>query len=501
MIMMDSGEPLPTNHYSEVLIASNRGPVTLGRDAQGGYTFQRGSGGLVTALTGLARTTRVTWVACALSPEDAAWGQGKVCFEDENCNLYTRFINPDPQAYDAYYNQISNPLLWFLQHSMWDVPRAPVIDRATWDAWEMGYKVVNRQFAGEIADQVRTMSKPVLVMLQDYHLYLTPRYLKKYLRRRDAILSLFVHIPMPGPDYWGILPPGMRQEILDGLCAVDLLGFQTREDGLNFIRTCENYLPKALVRYRRGRVRYRSHDTYVRDFPISIDVDALKALADAPETLSYQQEVAEHMNQRKLILRVDRLEPSKNLLRGFQAYEALLETHPEHCDQVMFLALLTPSRLGVDEYQTYLDEIMAAVGRINARYGDSEWEPVRLLVGENYARAVAALTMYNVLLVNSIADGMNLVAKEGAVVNKMDGVLVLSERTGARQQLEPGALVIAPCDVYATAEAMHQALVMAPEERRERAALLRRLVEAEDINFWLESQLDAIAEIARMRKA
>jgi trehalose 6-phosphate synthase len=198
---------------------------------------------------------------------------------------------------------------------------------------------------------------------------------------------------------------------------------------------------------------------------------------------------------RKLILRIDRVEPSKNIVRGFRAFEEMLEQHPEHSKKVIFLALLMPSRLDVEEYQNYLDELMAAGGRINAHFGDHEWEPVRLLVSENYPRAVAALKEYHVLLVNAIADGMNLIAKEGPMVNQNDGVLVLSERAGARQQLISGATIISPCDVFATAEALHQALVMPEEERRERAERLRWLIEKEDINAWLCHQLDAMAEL------
>ncbi len=177
---MELKNSLKTDRFSEIIIVSNRGPVTISKDEQGDYAFKRGSGGLVTALTGLAHFTKLTWVACALSPEDAEWKHGQICLEDNDCNLGVYFINPDPQAYDGYYNQISNPLLWFLQHSMWDIPRSPIIDQQTWIAWDMGYQVVNRQFAKEIAEIVRKKKKPVLIMLQDYHLYLTARYLKKY---------------------------------------------------------------------------------------------------------------------------------------------------------------------------------------------------------------------------------------------------------------------------------------------------------------------------------
>jgi trehalose 6-phosphate synthase len=242
---------------------------------------------------------------------------------------------------------------------------------------------------------------------------------------------------------------------------------------------------------------YKNHATSVRDFPISIDVAALRELAESEEVARYRAQIQNIAGDRQLILRIDRTEPSKNIVRGFMAFEELLDHHPEHRGRVKFLALLVPSRLEVTEYQSYLDELMAAAGRVNALYGDSEWEPVRVLVGENYPRAVAALQQYDVLLVNSIADGMNLVAKEGPVVNERNGVLVLSERTGARQQLGIGSIVISPCDVYATSQALHQALVMPVDERKERAARARWIVEQEDINNWLCRQIDTMVELER----
>jgi trehalose 6-phosphate synthase len=479
-----------------LIIAANRGPVTFETAEDGSFSFQRGGGGLVTALTGLCRHTDATWIACAQTEADIVWREGSVPLVDNGKAIQVQFLSPESLVYEGYYNVIANPLLWFLQHSMWDVPRAPVINRATWDAWEEGYVVVNRLFAEAIARRVRATSRPTLVMLQDYHLYLTPRFLRDELRRRERPTTLhFIHIPWPGPEYWRILPPTMREAILEGLCAVDVLGFQTREDSLNFIRTCESNLPGAYVKFQRGRVWYRNHATYVRDFPISLDVGALRELAASFEVAEYRSDIGDVVGNRQLIVRVDRSEPSKNIVRGFQAFEEMLELYPEHRGRVKFLAILVPSRLGVDEYQDYLDEIMAAAGRVNATYGDSEWEPVRLLVGENYPRAIAALQLSDVLLVNAIADGMNLVAKEGPLVNQRDGVLILSERAGARQQLESGATVISPCDVYATAEALHQALTMSAEERQERANRLRWLIERADITDWLCRQLETVLEL------
>ncbi|MGW8249581.1 MAG: alpha,alpha-trehalose-phosphate synthase (UDP-forming), partial [Anaerolineales bacterium] len=454
--------------------------------------IQRGSGGLVTALSGLAHQIDLTWIACAQSEEDAEFHHGVVPLEEPGQDTYLQFIQPEANAYEGYYNVIANPLLWFLQHSMWDLPRAPVINQATWQAWENGYIPVNKMFAEAIASQIQRLPQESLIMLQDYHLYLAGRYLRDACTRRCPTVMLFIHIPWPGPEYWGILPATMRQAILDGLCAVDLLGFQTRDDSLNFIRTCESYLPAASVNYKRGRIWYRHHATYIRDFPISIDVDAIKRTAESLEVLSYRTEIDEIKSNRNLILRIDRIEPSKNIIRGFQAFEEMLELHPEHLNRVIFLAYLMPSRLDVEEYQNYLNDLMAAGGRINARFGDREWEPVRIIVGDNYPRAIAAMQSYDVLLVNAIADGMNLVAKEGPILNQANGVLILSERAGARQQLETGATVISPCDVYATAEALHQALVMPESDKEERSHRLRWLIEREDINTWLMDQLDTL---------
>jgi trehalose 6-phosphate synthase len=476
-----------------LIIASNRGPVTIQRSETGELTFQRGSGGLVTALTGVARYTETRWIACAQSEEDKLWSEGSVSLGDDADDVWIQFLTPDEATYDGYYKVIANPLLWFLQHSMWNIFREPTIDASVWQAWENGYTAVNKLFAKTIAEQIQASSRPSLVMLQDYHLYLAASFIRYgFHPRTEYTLTHFIHIPWPGAEDWGLLPVKMRRGILEGLCAIDLLGFQTREDGLNFIRTCESHLPGAHVNYKHGRVWYRNHATHVRDFPISIDVNGLRQLAESDEVEAQRNQLLEYYGAQKIILRIDRIEPSKNIVRGFKAFDEMLDLHPEHRRQVKFLAFLVPSRLDVEEYGTYLDELMGIAGRVNAKHGDSEWEPIRILVGESYTRAVAALQLYDVLLVNSIADGMNLVAKEGPIVNRCNGVLVLSERTGAHQQLQSGALVISPLDVYGTAEALHQALTMPEEERRQRTEHLRRLIEQEDIVDWLRQQLKAI---------
>jgi trehalose 6-phosphate synthase len=479
-----------------LIIASNRGPVTFSKDENGEIRTQRGGGGLVTALIGLAQHIDALWIASAQTEEDRTFRSGQVLIDDLGNSLRVEFIAPEEAAYEGYYHVIANPLLWFLQHSMWDIFRSPTIDRETWQYWEKGYSTVNQLFAETISKEILAAHRPVLVMLQDYHLYLTPGYIRRKLQHRARYtLMHFVHIPWPGAEDWGYLPDRMRRAILEGLSSVDLLGFQTREDGLNFIRTCESYLPKAHVNFKRGRIWYRNHSTYVRDFPISIDVQALRRLANSPEVEEHASWLRERYGGLQLVVRIDRIEPSKNIVRGFQAFDEMLERFPEHREKVQFLALLVPSRMDVGEYQDYLDELMAAAGRVNANHGNGEWEPVRVIVGENYPRAVAAMRLYDVLLVNSIADGMNLVAKEGPTVNQCNGVLILSEHTGARQQLETGALVIPPLDISATAEALHRALTMPVPERNEREERLRQLIEKQDIVDWLCQQLEMLAKL------
>jgi trehalose 6-phosphate synthase len=478
-----------------IIIAANRAPVVFDYSPDGELSFNRGAGGLVTALSALVQYFPAVWVACARTQADVDWGEGEIEL-DGGHNIHVHFINPSSESYEGYYNVIANPLLWFLQHSMWDLPRNPVINKQTWEAWEHGYKAVNQRFSRAIIKITKAAEQRPLVMLQDYHLYLVSTYIDEALSREQMpTIMHFTHIPWPGPEYWRILPPTMRQELLEGMCKMDLLGFQTKDDSLNFIRTIETYLPRAATNYKRQRIWYRNHATHVRDFPISIDVEGLRTLTASEEVAAYREEIERSTQSCSLIVRVDRIDPSKNIKRGFQAFEEMLVLHPEHCGKVQFLAILVPSRLDVDEYREALNELMAVVGRVNANFGEGDWEPIRVIINENYPKALAALQSYDVLLVNSIADGMNLVAKEGPAINQRDGVLILSERTGARQQLGPGALVIAPCDIYATAEAIHQALKMPDEEKHENAKLLRWIIEREDITLWLIEQLQTIQKL------
>lgn len=282
----------------------------------------------------------------------------------------------------------------------------------------------------------------------------------------------------------------MRLSLLTSLLESDRVGFQTRRDAFNFVQTCRFYVPGAHSHGTRDRIHIGERVVQATAYPISVDVEKIEEMVDEPETRLLTHQILGIIGDRSLILRVDRIEPSKNILRGLEAYRLLLETYPEHRGRVQMLALLVPSRMEVDEYQNYLRDIMAEAGMINAKYSDELWEPVRIVVGDNYHRAIAAMQLYDVLLVNPIADGMNLVAKEGVLVNQRNGVLLLSEYAGAFYELGEQALVVSPFDVYSTMEAMHRALTMPLEERRQRADILRERVRNAGVREWFYAQVE-----------
>ena len=480
-ILKENGNSQPL-----IVIASNRGPFSFKKKGRG-FSVERGAGGLVTALGALAERHDVIWVASAMSADDRAWSQQHQGVVQKVEGISLKLVEPTLEDYEGYYNEIANPLLWFIQHQLWDTPRTPSITANTWDAWEHGYKPVNKLFAEAIAEAVKGTQRPVIVLPQDYHLYMVPHYLRSLLGS-GAQIQPFVHIPWPGPDAWRILPPAMRDPLLTSLLESDRVGFQTAKDAFNFVQTCRFYLG-AHAYGRRDAVEFKGRDVGAVAYPISVDVEKLKQLAGMQVTQQERTQLLSSVGDRQVILRVDRVEPSKNNLRGLQAYRALLEKYPEHRGKVQMLALLVPSRMEVGEYRDYLGEIMAEAGTINASFSDTAWEPVRIILGDNYMRAIGAMQLYDVLLVNPLADGMNLVAKEGVLVNRKNGVLVLSEYAGAFFELGEHALIVSPFDVYGTAEAMHQALIMPMDEREKRASALRAIVSKADVREWFESQV------------
>jgi trehalose 6-phosphate synthase len=478
-----------------LIIASNRGPVTFTRRARGAFDARKGSGGVVTAVSAVARERQPIWIAAAMTEGDreratAAQEEGDQLIEfGDPPEFRLRFVVPSPEAYHQYYNVISNPLLWFLQHYLWDTPRTPDISKEIWDAWRDGYVEVNRQFADEIVAATHAVASEPFIMLQDYHLYLCAGMVRE--RIPNANLQQFVHIPWPDPDYWRLLPLEMRRAICEGMLGNNIVGFQTPQHGRSFMYTCQAYVPDVEVDYANGAIHWHGRRIEVRSYPISIDATEVRRLAYSKEARSHDRYLPNHWNE-FTVLRVDRAEPSKNIVRGFLAFDRFLEAHKEFQGRVNFVAITVPSRMDVLEYQDYLDDVSAVVGRINAKYANVEtgWQPIHLIMGENYPRALAAMKWYDVLLVNSIIDGMNLVAKEGALLNERNGVLILSEGAGAVSQLGDHAIIIGPTDVEGTAEAIYHALTMPLEERRHRAEGLRRAVESDDVETWFENQVN-----------
>ena len=479
-----------------LIVASNRGPVEHQMTPEGRPEARRGSGSVVTALSSLAQSVEFTWVASAMGEGDRVISNTeepsriKSPLPGHKINL--RYVVTPRRVYHKYYNVLCNPLLWFLQHYMWNPPYNPNVDASVHDAWNGGYIPVNQAFAKAIVEEARSSKTAPVVIGHDYHLYLVPEYVRKELS--GAIIQHFVHIPWPASRYWQIIPNYIARGICSALCATDLLGFQTPQDRRSFLDTVEEFLPDAEVDHGDWSVRWKGNLTKVKVYPISINVGEVQKIANSPRALEYETKLRPLCNE-STIVRIDRAEPNKNIVRGFRAFGLLLSRHPALRGKVSFLAFLVPSRTYMRQYQRYMDEIQQVVNQINNTYGDGVWKPIQIFIENNYTQAVAAMKLYDALLVNTLTEGMNLVAKEGPVVNSRDGVLVLSQSSGAYHQLAEGALGVSATDIEGTMEALHQAITMSPEDRKHRATLLVDSVNREDATHWISSQLSDIAEL------
>ncbi|MDQ5830624.1 MAG: trehalose-6-phosphate synthase [Actinomycetota bacterium] len=470
-----------------LVIVSNRAPVTFSRSESGERTYSRGAGGLVTALNAVLRQSEdAIWIASAQSEEDVVVSREEAPYEVEDLSVV--LVEHDSRAYDLMYNHLANPLLWFVQHGLYDLPYAPILGDDTKRAWEEGYVPVNRNFAEAVADTAQGETSPV-VLLHDYQLYMTPLFVRE--RVPQAFVSLFVHIPWPEPDYWRVLPEYIREGVLESLLEADIVAFHTRRYAQNFVRSVAEVLGVE-ADLEEGVIQHHGREVWVLAYPISIDPTEFEELAESEAVLEQEEEFVKGLPG-KLLLRVDRMDLSKNIVRGFEAYGRMLERHPEMAGEVTFLAQLQPSRGDVPEYARYAEVIRETVDEINERHGTASWEPVVLSMEDNFPRSVAAYKNYDALLVNAVRDGMNLVAKEAAVVNEHDGVLVLSENAGAHEELKANALTVNPFDLDEQAEAIHQALTMTGRERRRRAQALRETVRSNTIEDWVEAQMEDIA--------
>ncbi len=472
------------------VVLSNRAPVESTPDGQ----LRPGSGGLVTALSSLAEATHAPWVAAARTPVERAYARSGKPIElsaDPDRTFSVFFAPTSAQRYQMHYAVISNPLLWSAHHFLWNIAMEPLVDQEIHHAWTNGYVEVNTAIARRALAVARTLPRRPLFLTQDYQLYLAPSVIRKAMP--DAVMQHFVHVPWPPPRYMKVLPASMREPIFDGLLANDIVGLQTSADVYNFLRCCAE-LMGLRVDAADGVVLYRGRLVWVRSYPVSTDVDAMRQLGDSAAVRAIEAEI-DLWRPEKLIVRVDRTDPSKNLIRGFLAFERLLEDHPEHHGRVVFWAFLQPSRQDVAMYRDYLREVKMTTERINQRFRTGAWEPTRLELGEDMDRAAAAYRSYDVLLVNPILDGMNLVAKEGPIVNRRLGVLVLSESAGAHEELGMHALSINAFDVEVTARALQAALEMSQEERDARSKAIQQIVAANDIARWVRLQLEDIRSL------
>ena len=483
-----------------LILASNRGPIEYYLTEDKRLQARRSSGGVVTALSGLSSYVELDWIVSAVGEGDrqvaqrAPGGRIKVPLAGEK--LYLRFVVSPRNTYHKFYSIICNPLLWFLQHYMWSSSRTPNIDHVTYDAWENGYVPVNQAFAQAVIDEVVRSEPSPIIILNDYHLYLASAYIRRQLP--NLVIQHFIHIPWPSPSYWQLLPDFMRQAIIRSLCTADIVGLQTERDVHSFLQCCQAFIGEADMDYGQQAAQINGHIVRVKAYPISIDVAGLKKMVSSARLQEYEEKLR-HLYGEQTIVRVDRAEPSKNILRGFKAFDALLERYPQFLGKVKFIAFLVPTRTHLRQYQRYMQEVMQLIEAINSKYGTEEWHPIDFFYENNYIQAMAGMRGYDVLLVNAVIDGMNLVAKEGPTVNNRDGVLVLSDTIGACEQLGKNALTVAPADLEGTTQALYEALTMLPEERSKRAAGLKRSIEKEDITDWLFNLLEDVVNLVQQR--
>lgn len=452
-----------------LVIVSNRGPVSFGfSDVDGGeLTTARGGGGLVSALGPAVAGTGATWIAAALSDADREAARSEVV---EAEGFRTRTLAIDPDIYRAYYDVIANGTLWFVHHGLYDTPRRPRFDRYWQRAWA-SYREVNATFAEAV---VADAPEGAVVLVHDYHLALLGPSLAA--ERPDLSAVHFHHTPFCGPDDLRILPAEVAHELLSGLAGYAACGFHAERWARSFAACCEEVLGSA-------------PPTFVA--PAAADPDDMAEVAASGACASALDHLERQIEDRRLIVRVDRIELSKNLLRGFHAFVDLLVNHPEWRERVVFGAFVYPSREGLAEYLAYRQEVEGLVRRINEEWSTPTWTPVLYDASDDFPRSVAALRRFDVLLVNPVRDGLNLVAKEGMLVNERAGVLALSREAGAWPELAGAALEVNPFDVSGTAEVLHAALSMDDGARRAHAASVRALAAARTPADWFADQIAA----------
>jgi trehalose 6-phosphate synthase len=503
-----------------VLVASNRGPISYQFGADGSLTGRRGGGGMIAGVTdGLAALgagASITWICAALSDADRAIARRDGGTRDEG-GIPVRMLDIPPDTFGRAYNNVANSALWFLLHQIFDTPNQPQFGAGFRHDWE-SYVAYNQMFADALAHEAgareaetRQAGGPPRILVQDYHLCLVPRLLRERLGgAREAGVGYFCHTPWAPPDYYQMLPAGIARALLEGILGADRAGFHAARWATAFMDCCADLLGAGIEKAHderggaalaaagrvsgpAGWVTYRGHVTEIAVHPLGVDAPALRERARAGDVQAHASVLREAAGGRKLIVRVDRTELSKNIVRGLAAYRELLATRPQWRGRVVHLAFAYPSRSDLAEYRAYTERVRQLARQITAEFGTADWNPLILEVKDDYPRSLAACALADVLLVNPIRDGMNLVAQEGPVLSERGCALVLSREAGAAATLAADALLVNPYDISETAEALHQALVMPDAERQRRSAALAATAAADPPARWLGDQLTSLS--------
>ncbi|MEU2298676.1 trehalose-6-phosphate synthase [Streptomyces antibioticus] len=456
---------------AQVLVASNRGPVSYTVREDGSLDARRGGGGLVSGLSAIGPDAGALWVCSALSDGDREAVRRGVGEEG------VRMLPVPADVHADAYNGIANSVLWFIHHLLYQTPLEPVFDAEFRRQWA-SYEIYNRAFAEALAEEA---APGAAVLVQDYHLCLVPGMLREL--RPDLRIGHFSHTPWAPVDYFALLPSDIREQLLRGMLGADRLGFLTR-------RWADAFTACA-AEFAGG-----TGSTQVGVHGLGADADFLRERAHRPDVEERITALREEIGgtDRRTIVRVDRTELSKNIVRGLLAYRQLLDDHEEWRERVVHVAFAYPSRQDLAVYRDYTAEVQRLATEINKTYGTPGWTPVVLHVKDDFARSLAAYRLADVALVNPIRDGMNLVAKEIPVVSDEGCALVLSREAGAYWELGEDALVVNPYDVLETARALHEALGMGPEERAERTKRLAAAATALPPARWFLDQLEALRE-------
>jgi trehalose 6-phosphate synthase len=478
-----------------ILVASNRGPVSFDRGDDGELTAKRGGGGVVSGLSSVASNEDMLWVCAALSDADrAAIRLGRGGLLDLNGSAggsAVQMLDIPPAIFNRAYNTVANSVLWFIHHMLYDTPNRPQFGAAFQRDWA-AYREYNLAFADALAaaaGQPGAAQAGTMAVIQDYHLTLAPRMLRKM--APGIKIAHFSHTPWAPVDYFRLLPDAVAAEVLDGILGADHAGFLCQRWADAFLDCCEHALGAEVDRQRQ-QVSYQGHRTGIGVHPLGVDADELISRGSAADVAVRMAGLRETIAGRKLIVRVDRTELSKNIVRGLAAYRELLLSQPEWRGKVMLLSLSYPSRHDLPEYREYMASVQRLARAIDDEFGTPEWTPILLSTKDDYARSLAGYRLADVLLVNPVRDGMNLVAKEGPILSDRGCALVLSREAGAAAELAADAIMVNPFDVAGTAAALHEALVMSDEERIRRSRSLAAQAGALPPTAWFDDQLAAL---------